>query len=350
MIKKNLRTFPKILLILSAILIIGLFIFMLPSLKSIAMPFIIAIIFSYILHPIIIFFDKKNVSRKISIITTFILFLLIVVLFCFYIAPIILASIKDFTSSIPLLSDNIKNNVNYLIKFIEKSNWPDDIKNTLLYEINTLFINIYTNIFSSIKKVIINLLTNISYIIDIFLGIIISYYFLLDSDKFRNLIISLAPLKWQGDFKTLWHSISKVLSNFVQGQILTSIIVGFLEFISLLILGIKYPLLLAIIGTLLNIIPYFGPLIGFIPAGIISLTHSSSKVIWVAIVFIIIQQLENIYISPKILENKLGLHPVMTIFLVILGGELFGIWGMIFFVPLYAIIQVLINFTLAKIY
>jgi predicted PurR-regulated permease PerM len=118
-----------------------------------------------------------------------------------------------------------------------------------------------------------------------------------------------------------------------------------LEAIGLIVIGMKYPLALGMLGGLANIIPYFGPYIGAIPAIAVALTISPMKAVWTALVFIAAQQIDNNFISPRMMEERLGLHPVATIFAVLAGGEFFGVPGMLLAVPAAAILRAIVNKT-----
>lgn len=139
------------------------------------------------------------------------------------------------------------------------------------------------------------------------------------------------------------REINDILSNFIQGQLLTAAIIGVMETVALFIVGVKYAPILGIIGGISNIIPYFGPFIGAIPAVAVALIDSPVKVLWTVVAFVIIQQIDNMFISPKIIEGRLGLHPVTTILAVLVGEEFFGIIGMLLAVPVTAVIKVILK-------
>ena len=115
------------------------------------------------------------------------------------------------------------------------------------------------------------------------------------------------------------RDIHRVALKFIQGQIIIAIIIGIIETIGLYIVGMPYAIFLGFIGGISNIIPYFGPYIGAVPAVVIALTISPWKALLVISVFVIVQQLDNIILTPKIIKGKLGLHPIITIMSVLVG-------------------------------
>jgi len=135
----------------------------------------------------------------------------------------------------------------------------------------------------------------------------------------------------------------EILSCFIQGQLLTALIIGIMETVALAIIGVKYSPILGFIGGISNIIPYFGPFIGAIPSVAVALIDSPVKAFWTVVAFLVIQQIDNAFISPKIIEGRLGLHPITTILAVLAGGEFFGIIGMLVAVPVTAVLKVILK-------
>ena len=175
---------------------------------------------------------------------------------------------------------------------------------------------------------------------------IIAYYYIKDAELLKEGFLSLTPRKWRNFLISTGREVSLILANFIQGQLLTALIVGALESIGLILIHAKYPVVLGMIGGIFNIIPFFGPFLGAIPAVAVSLIESPMKALWTALVFTIIQQIDNSLISPKIIEGRLGLHPVTTILAVLVGGEFMGILGMLIAVPIAAIIKIIVNRTI----
>jgi predicted PurR-regulated permease PerM len=176
---------------------------------------------------------------------------------------------------------------------------------------------------------------------DFVLALIIAYYFIKDSEFFRDKALSLISKKHRNSFITGGREVSNIMDDFFQGQLLTALIIGTIETAGLFIIKVKFAIVLGVIGGLLNIIPYFGPIFSAFPAVAIALIDSPSKALWTVFMFIIVQQLDNALISPKIVESKLGLHPVTTIIAVLVGGEFFGILGLFIAVPVMAILKVI---------
>jgi predicted PurR-regulated permease PerM len=137
--------------------------------------------------------------------------------------------------------------------------------------------------------------------------------------------------------------IDTVFKFYIRSQLLDILIVGTLFAIGLSILGFEAAILLGFLVGIFNIIPYFGPVLGAVPLIIFALLKSPWLVLYVIILFLLINQIEAIFLAPRIISNNLKLHPVTVIYLIMLGGAIFGLAGMVFAVPLGAIIGILIK-------
>lgn len=148
------------------------------------------------------------------------------------------------------------------------------------------------------------------------------------------------PVSQREIIKSFMNDIDKVLSRYVLSQIELSVIVIIMTFILLTVLGIRFALILAIINGLFNIIPYFGPILGMIPALAIALVSNPLKCILTFIGLGAIQQIEGNFIAPQVTASSTDIHPLIIIILLVLGEKLGGIIGMILIIPLFVILKV----------
>jgi predicted PurR-regulated permease PerM len=230
-----------------------------------------------------------------------------------------------------------------VLSSIKASKWSDDVKGLIFSQIENGTAAVQNYLIVMLKNGLDFIVDAVRIFFDLTIAMIITYYVIKDADKFKEFALSLLPGKWRNGLVGTGKEINRILANFIQGQLLIALLVGALETIGLMLVKMKYPLVLGMVGGLANIIPYFGPYIGAIPAVAVALTISPMKAFWSIVVFVVVQQLDNNFISPKIIEGKLGLHPVATIFAVLVGGEFFGILGMLLAVPVMAILRVIVN-------
>lgn len=134
-----------------------------------------------------------------------------------------------------------------------------------------------------------------------------------------------------------------VVSNYIRGQVLISIIMGLMVFCGMYFLQVDYPLVLGLLSTLTETIPILGPIVGAIPAIVLAYLVSPVLATKVAVFYIILHQLENHIIVPNVMGHTIDLHPTLVIISLLIGGHLYGIAGMILAVPVAAILKVLLR-------
>jgi len=308
---------------------------------KIFIPFFIAIIIAYILRPVIIRLERKNISCTKGILIIYFGILIFLLTTIIFIIPELINNSKEIIDIIPNISMRYQKQLNNINNFILTSNWPQELKSFITNEIKITSLNFEKSMIDIIRITIIYFMKIIPIMLDTILAMLIAYYFIKDAQIFKNMILYIIPKKYKNWFITTGRQINLILLSFIQGQIFTALIVGLIETITLMFLNVKYPFFLGLIGGIANIIPYFGPIIGVVPAVAVALIDSPIKAVWTIIAFIIIQQIDNTLISPRIIESKIGLHPVTTILVVLIGGEFFGIIGMLISVPVMAIFKVI---------
>ncbi|MDP4183517.1 MAG: AI-2E family transporter [Bacillota bacterium] len=339
--KKKVLIFTPIVLI---IVLLGIFLYSnRDKIIQIVIPFFIAIIIAYSLKPLVIKLESKNMPRSVSIILIYLVFTLGMVVATIFIIPELMGNTKELMDTLPDLTNKYQKLFNGYISHIQSSKWSPEIKGAILREIQNGSNNVQSFIMKNLSKGLNSMMKAVTILFDLTLSMIIAYYFIKDSKFFREAFLSVTPRKWRNGLINTGREINHILSNFIQGQLLTALIVGAMEALGLFLINSKYPLVLGLIGGIANIIPYFGPFLGCLPAIALALIESPMKAFWTIIIFSIVQQIDNAFISPKIIEGKLGLHPLTTILAVLIGGEFFGIIGMLVSVPIFAIIKVILK-------
>lgn len=179
------------------------------------------------------------------------------------------------------------------------------------------------------------------------LGILVAVYLLYDKEKFqaqtRRLMYAFLPREHVAKILSISSHVSYSFMHFLTGKSLDSLVIGMLCFIGMTILKMPYAALISLIVGITNIIPFFGPIIGAIPSGVLILLSTPSKVIPFAIFILVLQQFDGNILGPKILGGSLGLPTFWVLFAIFVGGGLFGFIGMVAFIPLFAAL-----FTLAS--
>lgn len=289
---------------------------------------LIAFILSYVLKPIYkTLCNKIKIKKDIVAIILLLCIFLSIFLMVISITPKILS--QDISSSFQNIINEINNN-----ELLEKFNITDQFKNKLIDKINKS-VEIYSIKLLSIAN---RLSKNL---ISIIIIPIVCYYFLAHGEYLIDKMMLVFPADRRQLIKKFGIDIDKVLSRYVISQISLSIIVGIMTFLALIFLKVKFALILSIINGVFNIIPYFGPILGVIPALIIALMDSPLKFLLTIIALGAIQQIEGNFIAPQITASSTEMHPLVIIILLILGEKLGGLIGMILIIPIVVIIKVI---------
>jgi len=171
--------------------------------------------------------------------------------------------------------------------------------------------------------------------------LVMTFYMLLERDGLKKLIICLTPILWREKALRLLQRMQDKMGLWVRGQLLLMLSIGVLTYVGLLILGVKYALVLALVAGLLEIVPIVGPITSAIPAVVTAFGQSPTKALMVFILYVVIQQAEGHILVPKIMSKSLGLSPVIVIIAILIGAKLGGITGTLLAVPAVTALSVL---------
>ena len=317
------------------------------SIITIISPFIFSLIIAYILNPFMKFIEKKlSLNRKISILITYVFIILFISVFTIYLLPKITYNIIDIVKSIPQFANDTQG---FLNKFITENNLIELINSSGMNNLKPDFIIGKTSEF--VVQILDALLSKTwsftnSFIKWIF-GFIISIYVLYDKEKFINVgkkfICIIFNEKNGLKAIELLKNLHYMIGLYIGTKALDSAIIGGLAFVGLTILKSPYPLLLALLVGVTNMIPYFGPFIGMVVAFTINIFFSVFKAITVLIFLFLLQQFDAWYLDPKLIGDRVGLTPFLVMFAVTLGGGIYGPIGMILAVPIMAVIKLYVD-------
>ncbi|MFC4713029.1 AI-2E family transporter [Planococcus dechangensis] len=303
---------------------------------STLMPIIIigGILF-YIFRPLVKLLSRK-MPRVVSILIIFAAFIGLLVGFSLWIGPLIFRQIQALIENFPTIVREVQNQANAALSsqwwsYIQEQDFLPDVNPDV---IAGNFRNTLTGIGSNILSftgVLISALTSLIVVP------FVLFFLLKDGDRLPASFLRLLPQDSREEGAKILHDMDENLSAYIQGQAIVSLFVGVFCFIAYLILGVDYAIILALVATVTNVIPFLGPVIGAIPAVVVAFFQDPILALWVLIAIVIIQQVESNLISPNVMGKKLSVHPVTIIFLLYIGGNLAGLVGMILVIPTYAV-------------
>ena len=326
----------------------------LTNLMGILMPFLMGILIAYILYipcksiekcfrkTKFKFLNKK--ARGFSIFTVYLIIMIIVFILVTVILPPVLKSISDLLANLPEYYKTITNGLNNLP---EKSLLLKVNAQEIINRISQIDFAKYLSI-ESITGYLKGVISVASGIFDIFVTIIISVYTLAQRERIINFLRKITSSLFKEEtYETLskyFERTNAIFFNFISGQFMDAIIVGVVTTIAMSIMQVKYAILLGFLIGLFNLIPFFGAIVAVgISVFITICTGGLNKAIWLAIIVIILQQIDANVINPKIMSDKLKISPILVIFSVTFAGAYFGVLGMFLAVPIVAILKLIIN-------
>ncbi|GAB2672423.1 AI-2E family transporter [Paenibacillus thermoaerophilus] len=302
--------------------------------KAVFAPFLIAMIISYVLNPVVNMLNDRKVPRTIAVLLIYAMFVASVVVVLMNLVPMLIAQLRELNEHVPGLTFRAQSLINGVSD------------NPLVPEgIRTGFDKALTHVENRLNAAIGDLIQGIGSTLNVlfvaFIVPFLAFYMMKDFQLIEKTVLAIVPREHRKQTVKLVVDIDEALGNYVRGQILVCLIVGILAYIGYWIIGMPYALLLASVVALFNIIPYLGPFFGAAPAMLVAATISIKMMLLVAAVNLICQVLEGNVISPQVVGRSLHLHPLVIIFALLVGGELAGIVGMILAVPFFAVIKVI---------
>lgn len=323
-------------------------------------PFLIGAFIAFLLSPLVkwfknIFFSRiikvksKKLATYLAIACTYLFAFGLIVILLTYIVPQIYESLGELTGLIPEWYDRI-------LKFIStfEQNHPGwdfidyAVVNNTLNDALPQIVNYITNMMTNLLPVLYSAsVALVRAFVNFFIALIVSIYIISDHKtllfNFKRLLYSIFPKNMTDTTFEILRESGNIFGGFIIGKAIDSIIIGFISFALMLIFKFPYAVLISVIIGITNMIPYFGPYIGGVMGSIIILIVSPVKVIFFAILVLIIQQFDGLYLGPKILGQSTGLKPLWVIFAITVGGSLFGILGMFLGVPCLAVFAYILN-------
>ena len=326
----------------------------LSNLFAILMPFLMGILIAYILYTpckkVEECFQKtkfkllRKRAKGFSIFTVYLIIVIILFILINVILPPIIMSISDLLNNLPNYYNNIINTLNNLPEdsFLVKINAQDIVR-----KISEIDLGKYISIeyITTYIKSVINFATGI---FDVFVTIIISIYTLAEKDRIIKFLKKLASTLCKEEtyelISTYFQRTNGIFFNFISGQVIDAIIIGFVTTVAMIIMGVKYATLLGFLIGLFNLIPFFGAIVAVAIAIFITIcTGGIWKAFWLAIVVIFLQQIDANIINPKIMSDKLKISPILVIFSVAFAGAYFGVLGMFLAVPVITMLKLIVN-------
>lgn len=317
------------MLFLLGLLLVGLFLF---RVRAALAPFVYAAIITYLLAAPVEQLEKRGVPRAAAILLLYAGAGGLVVLLVTQILPIISGELNAFAERLPFYTAQLQGLVHWFHRNYTRVELPASLRQVLDETISRA----EQTLLGYIRAAAGVALTVFSHALSLVIAPVLAFYLLRDLKQIKESVASLLPPAVRSEVFSLLHQIDVVLGGFIRGHLLVSLLVGLLSFAGLALLGVDFALVIGLVAGIFDIIPYFGPVIGALPAVAIALLQSPLLALYVIILFLVIHEIESAVISPKVLGDRVGLHPLAVIFALLVGGNTAGIVGLLLAVPVAA--------------
>ena len=273
-------------------------------------------------------FIAKGLNKTLAAVFSYLILILFLAVVLFLIIPPLVFQIKGFVEQFPKYVSEL----NYLYSVSDLPGVKtEDLTAILSNQIAGILTNSVNLIFNTVN-VLLNFLT----------VAVLSFYMLIERERIKNNIFRLFPNLPKERVTSLAHKIEKQVGGWLKGELLLMFIIFVVTFVGLTLLRVEYALPLALLAGLLEAVPVIGPILSAVPAIIVTFAVSPVAALGVIVLYIFIQQLENNFLVPKIMQGVVGINPLLTILALLIGANFFWIIGAILAVPLAAIVQVVI--------
>ena len=327
------------------------------GLIDILMPFFIGVLIAYLLYipskKVESLFKKikikfiANRARGLSVLFVYLAMIFLIVIVFNILIPRIYDSVMELSKSLPTYYSDAKNFLNSLPEdhILSQVDLIGAIENLEQSDIIGKFVDFLD--LDNISKYIKGIVDAVNIVFNTFVSFIVSVYLLLERSDIKsfikNFIEATCSKKTVKKFSRYYRKTNVIFYQFISGQIIDAFVIGIITSVAMTIMDIKYSVLLGFFIGLFNIIPYFGAIIAVIVSAIITIfTGGIQKALWMAVVIVVLQQVDANVINPRILGNSLKISPILVIFSVTFFGAYFGVLGMFLAVPTIALLKVMV--------
>lgn len=330
----NILVFTKISSLFTPVLYFG---------AVIMLPLVMSTILYYLLEPIVTWIEKKGLNRVVAIGLVFALVLLALLLIIAKFVPMAQQQVTSFIRNLPTYARQVERQTVSLLqdpRFASFRPQLEDLVDNLSQKAVDYAETFSRDAFSWLG----NLASTIAKVaVAIIISPFILFYFLRDSQQMKAGLVSYIPTKMRPSATRILSGINEQLSGYVQGQVTVAIVVGIMFSIMFSLVGLPYAITLGVMAGVLNMIPYLGSFLAMVPVVILALVDGPLMLVKVLLVFTIEQTIEGRFVTPLVLGSKLSIHPITIMFILLMSGSMFGVWGVFLGIPIYASIKVVVK-------
>ena len=295
----------------------------------------VALILAAAFDPWVDGLEKIRFPRWLSILLIYIVIIAVFTLSIYLVIPPIVEQSAQLAENFPQYLDRATNYFNHAKTFFEEKGYLSQLNEGLASLSNTLS--------SSVDSVFSTVVGIFGGIVSLFVILVITFYMTVEEGNMKRTLTYVLPEKYQPFTLQLINKVQRKIGAWLKGQLILSLIIGVMSYVGLMILGVNYALVLALICAVGEFIPYLGPALSSIPAIFLAFTQSPLKALLVLCLYIVIQQMENHLLVPKVMQKAVGLNPIISIVALLIGVKIGGFVGILLAIPVATAVSVIIR-------
>lgn len=316
---------------LKVIVIIGILAFFYYVRDILAILFV-SLLLASALSPWVYSMERRRIPRAAGILLIYISIIAVVTLAIVLLIPPLVEQFNELAQTFPSYSDRF-------VKTLQ--GYQPDIN--ILEQFKRVFVSIQSSLLDVASGIFLKIFDILKGFVAFFLVFVVTFYMIVEESMMKRALHYVVPLKYQSYAEKLLSKIQKKIGLWVRGQAILSLIIFLLSFIGLSILGVKYALVLALVAGLTEFMPLIGPIIGAIPAVFIAFSQGPLLALWVVLLYILIQRMENDLLVPRVMQQAVGLNPLVSIIAILIGAKFAGIIGLLLAIPVTTVIAVIVS-------
>ncbi|PIR67035.1 MAG: hypothetical protein COU51_00750 [Parcubacteria group bacterium CG10_big_fil_rev_8_21_14_0_10_36_14] len=329
--KKKIIFDVSIWAVLKVVLVI-LALFFMYLIRDILVIFIVALILATLIDPFADWFARKRIPRALAVLLIYIVLIGILSAVLVLLIPPLVEQSGQLVKNLSIYSDDVVNSVTALKDLAVSKGFVSESGESL-GSLQAGIPGALSGVFSTFKGFLGGVITFV-------LILVLTFYMVVEGNALKKFFKSIAPERYRPHLVGLMTRAQHKIGLWLRGALVLGLIIGTLVYIGLMILGVKYALVLAILAGILELVPYFGPPASAVPAVFLAFSQAPIKGLLVLIIYVVIQQLENHILVPKIMQKAIGLNPVVSILSLGIGYTLAGILGALLAIPVATAISV----------
>jgi len=332
---------------------------------SILYPFVVGFVIAYLVIPLVnrlevrmpAIIKRRKLARVTAIMIVYLTLIILIVATFYIFFSSVIQEVSNLVVAAPVLASRVGEQTNNWVQSQQfadiletyEKNIAENTRQQIMSQIQSIGQRLLETFLNTFQSGAAGVFDVFSKTISVVLGILIIpiwlFYVLNDAPHLTKDMVNIVPLSFRGDVKAVFHIMDTIFDAFLRGQLILCLIVGFAAFAGLAAINVPYFIVLGIFAAIMEAIPMIGPLIGMIPALGIALAQNPTALLMTFILYMIISQVEAIFLKPRVMGTSLSLHPALVMMVLLIGAEMGGIAGMILAAPITAILRDLFKYT-----